>query len=108
MALLPARSLVRKARYVAFGSVREFERTGGRSRLSLLERIQKSQGEPGVPAPAPKRPVQSNQPPAPAPAPLAPRTPPQQPPFRPAPGAPVARPLPPAPPRPVPPAPPPP
>ena len=30
MSLLPARSLVRKALYVAFGSVRQFERTGGR------------------------------------------------------------------------------
>src|SRR5207253_1872186 len=33
IALLPARSLVRKALYVAFGSVRQYERTGGREPL---------------------------------------------------------------------------
>src|SRR5207244_6874812 len=85
-------SLVRNAPYVASGPVREFERTGGRNRLSLLERIQKSQGEPVSP---PKPPARALQPPAvPPQAPPAPRSAPSTPPARPLP--PAARPVPPA------------
>src|SRR2546428_12543479 len=85
MGLLPRRSLVRKAPYVASGAVREFERTGGRNRLSLLERIQKSQGEPVSP---PKPPARALQPPAaPPPAPPAPRSAPSAPPAPPPPPA---------------------
>src|SRR5438093_13146417 len=75
--LLPRCSLVRKAPYVASGAVREFERTGGRNRLSLLERIQKSQGEPGSPPKPPARALQP--PPAPPQAPPAPRSAPSAP-----------------------------
>src|ERR1700737_999266 len=106
IALLPPRSPVRKARSVASGAVREFERTGGKDRLSLLERIQKSQGEPGSPTP-PKPPARAVQPPvAPPQPPPAPRSAPRAPPPRPAPPvAPPAPPVPPVQPRPVAPAP---
>src|SRR6202521_1148321 len=106
IALLPPRSPVRKARSVASGAVREFERTGGKDRLSLLERIQKSQGEPGSPTP-PKPPARAVQPPAAPPQPPpAPRSAPVAPPARPAPpAARPAQPVPSAQPRPVAPAP---
>ena len=106
IALLPPRSPVRKARSVASGAVREFERTGGKDRLSLLERIQKSQGEPGSPTP-PKPPARAVQPPAAPPQPPpAPRSAPVAPPARPAPpAARPAQPVPPDQPRPVAPAP---
>src|SRR3984893_2315459 len=106
IALLPPRCPVRKARSVASGAVREFERTGGKDRLSLLERIQKSQGEPGSPTP-PKPPARAVQPPAAPPQPPpAPRSAPAAPPARPAPpAARPAQPVPPDQPRPVAPAP---
>src|SRR3984893_1055758 len=106
ISVLPPRSLVRKARSVASGAVREFERTGGKDRLSLLERIQKSQGEPGSPTP-PKPPARAVQPPAAPPQPPpAPRSAPAAPPARPAPpAARPAQPVPPDQPRPVAPAP---
>ena len=60
--------------------------------MSLLERIQKSQGEPGAPTP-PKPPAKAVQPPAAPPAPPAPRSAPIAPPARSAPTGPAARPI---------------
>src|SRR5439155_1338322 len=61
---------------------------GVKNRLSLLERIQKSQGEPGSPPPAPKAPARPNQPPAAPSGPPARQNPPPLPPARSAPYSP--------------------
>jgi hypothetical protein len=47
--LLPPRSLVRKARYVASGAVREFERTGGKEPLVAPRTYSKVPGRSRVP-----------------------------------------------------------
>src|SRR6266851_2407327 len=64
IALLPPRSLVRKAPYVASGAVREFERTGGKEPLVAARTYSKVPGRariphtsetPGQGPPAPRR-----------------------------------------------------
>src|SRR5216683_4865129 len=64
IALLPPRSLVRKAPYVASGAVREFERTGGKeplvaartySKVPGRPRILRTSETPGQGPPAPRR-----------------------------------------------------
>ena len=54
IALLPARCLVRKARSVAFGSVRQFERTGGREPLVAARTYSEIPGRTRIAAPGPQ------------------------------------------------------
>src|SRR6266851_6790254 len=72
IALLPPRSLVRKAPYVASGAVREFERTGVKEPLVAARTYSKVPGRARIPPP-PDTPGQGPPaPPRPPPAPARP------------------------------------